>query len=175
MRSPDPSRRSDPEKTGECYCGCGELTGGHFASGHNARARGMFLRLHYGSFAALLVKHGYGPNGVNLSERHAELCPLQSGKGVQAPVRSADPSLSPDPEKIDQCYCGCGASTGGHFHKCGGDSTAMSMFLDLHYGSIAALLEEHCYGPNGDNLSERHAEKCQRSPGKDPKRQCRYK
>ena len=176
MRSPDPTRRSHPEKTGECYCGCGGLTGGHFHKGGGvSTARGMFLHVHYGSTAALLVKHCYGPDGVNLSERHAELCPLPPGKGQQAPVRSPDTSLSPEPKKVDQCYCGCGGSTDGHFHSPGGDSTAMSKFQDLHYGSIAALLVEHGYGPNGNNLSEKHAEKCDLPCGKDPKKQCKYK
>ena len=134
----------------------------------------MLLHLHYGSTAALLVIHGYGSDGVNLSERHAELCPLPPGKGQWAPVRSPDPSLSPDPKKARECYCGCGASTNEHFYD-GHDATAMAKFQDLHYCSTAALLDEHCYGPNGDNLSERHAEKCDRPCGKNPKKQCKYK
>ena len=90
-------------------------------------------------------------------------------------MRSPDPSRRFDPEKTGRCWCGCGEPANEHFHTPGGDSTAMSKFQDLHYVSTAALLEEHCYGPDGDNLSERHAEKCKRPCGKDPKRQCRYK
>ena len=84
-------------------------------------------------------------------------------------MRSPDPRLRPDPEKTGKCYCGCGKSTKGHFHKGGGDSTAKGMFLHIHYGSNAALLVEHGYGPSGDNLSEKHAESCPLPPGK-----CKY-
>ena len=82
MRSPDPSLRpEEPEKTSKCWCGCGELTKGHFATGHDARAKGILLHIHYGSTAALLEEHGYGSNGDNLSERHAEKCNLPPGEG----------------------------------------------------------------------------------------------
>ena len=91
-------------------------------------------------------------------------------------MRSPDPRLRPDPEKTGKCYCGCGepANKDKHFRS-NHDSTALAKFLHIHYGSIAALLAEHGYGPSGVSLFERHAEKCKRPPGKDTKKQCKYK
>ena len=90
-------------------------------------------------------------------------------------MRSPDPSLRPDP-KTGDCYCGCGkpANTDRHFRSTH-DSTALSKFLHIHYGSLAALLAEHGYGPDDDNLSEVHDKRCERPCGKNPKTQCKYK
>ena len=77
----------DPPKVGVCYCGCGGRTGGHWVPGHDARGlrdvieavyggTAAFLAQHdaelgedrstvakdrYGSIAAFVAHHGYGP------------------------------------------------------------------------------------------------------------------
>jgi hypothetical protein len=55
-------------RVGTCYCGCGEETRGHFARGHDARARSMLLFLaDRGNIAVLLRMAGFGPDGNNLT------------------------------------------------------------------------------------------------------------
>lgn len=49
---------------GECYCGCGarlEDPTKYFLAGHDKRGQGKVIAAEYGSVAAFLVHHGYGP------------------------------------------------------------------------------------------------------------------
>jgi hypothetical protein len=68
----DPTRRSFLARllpTGECWCGCGSEVGlgSFFAQGHDKRAEGLLIKLHYGSVAGFLSEHGYQqPGGKNL-------------------------------------------------------------------------------------------------------------
>ena len=52
-----------PPKIGMCYCGCGTPTKGYFAPTHDRIAESYVMKAEYGSIAAFLVAHGYGPNG----------------------------------------------------------------------------------------------------------------
>jgi hypothetical protein len=58
-------------KTGECYCGCGTPTEGHFEGGHDLKATAMLHFVKYGttSMAAILREEGFGPEGENLVEK----------------------------------------------------------------------------------------------------------
>lgn len=66
--------RTMPDKrllpTGECWCGCGKEVGlgSFFAPGHDKWAEGYVTRKKYGSVAAYIDAHGYGPNGKNARE-----------------------------------------------------------------------------------------------------------
>ena len=53
--------------TGACWCGCGEETpvGAFFRVGHDKVAEAAIIRSEYGSVAAFLVRHGFGPGGRN--------------------------------------------------------------------------------------------------------------
>jgi hypothetical protein len=57
-------------KEGTCYCGCGERTGGYFATGHDGRAASMLHHLIWGTtnIAEILYSKDYGPgpDGKNL-------------------------------------------------------------------------------------------------------------
>ena len=61
-----------PKLTGTCWCGCGEETVKYFASGHDLRAAQAVITVEYGSTAAFLEKHGYGPDGRNPTEARRE-------------------------------------------------------------------------------------------------------
>ena len=64
-----------PPFTGECYCGCGLETKTHFVAykGHDGKAISMLKDIHGDGYYAGLVAHfGYGPQGKNLREAHAE-------------------------------------------------------------------------------------------------------
>jgi hypothetical protein len=56
--------------TGECWCGCGAevKVGAFFAQGHDKRAESAVVKTVYGSVPALLVAHGFGPDGKNADE-----------------------------------------------------------------------------------------------------------
>jgi len=68
--------------TGDCWCGCGKQAriGSFFLPGHDKAAEGAVITLEYGSVAAFIVKHGYGPNGRNPIQ---ELARWQAGAEVQ--------------------------------------------------------------------------------------------
>ncbi len=53
--------------TGECWCGCGEDAGigRFFLPGHDRRAEAAVIKREYGSVAAFLSAHGYGPGKRN--------------------------------------------------------------------------------------------------------------
>ena len=52
------------EPTGSCYCGCGQATrqGRFFIPNHDRIAETKVIREEYGSIAAFVVAHGYGPD-----------------------------------------------------------------------------------------------------------------
>jgi hypothetical protein len=56
--------------TGECWCGCGEETqvGSFFVAGHDKRAEAAVVKTVYGSVPALLIAHGFGPDGKSADE-----------------------------------------------------------------------------------------------------------
>ena len=54
---------NEPPRTGSCYCGCGGWTKGYFVPSHDRRAESFAISAEYGSIAAFLVAHGYGPTG----------------------------------------------------------------------------------------------------------------
>lgn len=51
--------------TGACWCGCGGETaiGAFFVINHDRIAEAAVMRAEYGSIAAFLKAHGYGPEG----------------------------------------------------------------------------------------------------------------
>ena len=53
--------------TGVCFCGCGSevALGKFFVPSHDRKAEAAVIRLKYGSVAAFVVAHGYGPGGAN--------------------------------------------------------------------------------------------------------------
>ena len=79
----------EPPRRGTCYCGCGQETRNYFKQGHDRRALhfvinaecggtaaflsgaeeepSTFARAKYGSIAAFLLKHGYGPDSKRAS------------------------------------------------------------------------------------------------------------
>jgi hypothetical protein len=64
------SERNNRERlipTGECWCGCGEeaALGKFFKPGHDRKAEGAVIQREYGSVAAFLKAHGYGPGQRN--------------------------------------------------------------------------------------------------------------
>jgi len=56
---------------GKCWCGCGAPTASFFAPGHDRRTEAAIVKVVYGSLPDMLVKHGYGPDGMNLNEEAA--------------------------------------------------------------------------------------------------------
>ena len=54
---------SEPPRTGTCYCGCGGRTQKHFVQTHDRPAESFVIKTEYGSIAAFLIAHGYGPGG----------------------------------------------------------------------------------------------------------------
>ena len=52
------------EPTGQCFCGCGVATppGRFFVATHDRTAEAAVIRERYGSIAAFVVHHGYGPD-----------------------------------------------------------------------------------------------------------------
>lgn len=55
---------TDLAPTGSCFCGCGGATkrGRFFVSTHDRVAETAVIREEYGSIAAFVVAHGYGPD-----------------------------------------------------------------------------------------------------------------
>lgn len=51
----------NPPKIGECYCGCGGSTKGHFQPGHDRRALSFVVQAEYGSTSTFLDAHGSRP------------------------------------------------------------------------------------------------------------------
>ena len=51
------------QPTGECFCGCGSATppGKFFVASHDRRAEAAVIRERYGSIAAFVAHHGFGP------------------------------------------------------------------------------------------------------------------
>lgn len=57
-----PKRKSKPKpKVNQCICGCGTMVAGRFASGHDGRMLGMFIRM------------AKGDDGVTLQDGHRDL------------------------------------------------------------------------------------------------------
>ena len=54
---------NEPPRTGNCYCGCGGSTKGYFVPTHDRIAESFVIKTEYGSIAAFLAAHGYGPTG----------------------------------------------------------------------------------------------------------------
>jgi hypothetical protein len=54
---------TDLTPTGSCFCGCGGATkpGRYFVQTHDRVAETAVIREKYGSIAAFVVDHGYGP------------------------------------------------------------------------------------------------------------------
>jgi hypothetical protein len=52
------------EPTGKCFCGCGQETSrqAYFVATHDRRAESKVIKAEYGSIAAFVVAHGYGPD-----------------------------------------------------------------------------------------------------------------
>jgi hypothetical protein len=51
-----------------------------------------------------------------------------------------------------ECWCGCDSAVGPEsFFAPGHDKIAESAVVNLEYGSVARLLVEHGYGPDGKN------------------------
>jgi hypothetical protein len=53
--------------TGTCWCGCEQPTkaGAFFLTGHDKTAESAVIQVEYGSVAAFIVQHRYGPDGRN--------------------------------------------------------------------------------------------------------------
>jgi hypothetical protein len=52
----------------------------------------------------------------------------------------------------DECWCGCGAEIPrGKFFKPGHDKRAESAVIAVQYGSVAAFLDAHGFGPGRRN------------------------
>jgi len=70
--------------TGKCFCGCGldAAVGKFFLSSHDRKAEAAVIALVYGSVAAFLVAHGYGPGRRNahLERERAQNRPAGSSK-----------------------------------------------------------------------------------------------
>ena len=63
-----------------------------------------------------------------------------------------------------ECWCGCGESVPARsFFVSGHDRRAEGMFIRMEYGSVAQMLAEHGYGPDGRNLREEFARRGRRS------------
>lgn len=88
-----------PEKkllpTGECWCGCGKEVGlgSFFAPGHDKWAEGYVTMTRYGSVAAYIDAHEYGPNGKNAREEASAV--EQYKHFIQLSIRASDP-VSPE-------------------------------------------------------------------------------
>ncbi len=69
--------------TGECWCGCGAETGigSFFKQGHDKIGESAVVAVEYGSVAALLLAHGFGPGGRNAAEELAAWRRRQKGSG----------------------------------------------------------------------------------------------
>jgi hypothetical protein len=62
--STESTRRISMEPTGKCFCGCGQETSrqAYFVVTHDRRAESKVIKAEYGSIAAFVVAHGYGPD-----------------------------------------------------------------------------------------------------------------
>ena len=62
---------AEPPKTGKCWCGCNDDTGGHFAQGHDRRAQEALLGIIYGdrTTVEVLAMLGYGPSNSVVEAR----------------------------------------------------------------------------------------------------------
>ena len=65
-----------PQPNGLCWCGCGGEVkpGKFFVQAHDRWAEAYVIRSHYGTIAAFLEHHGYGPDGKN-ARREADRGP----------------------------------------------------------------------------------------------------
>jgi hypothetical protein len=57
-----------------------------------------------------------------------------------------------------ECWCGCGEQTNiGAFFRQGHDKFAEGAVIAMEYGGVPEFLMALGYGPDGDNVRERHA------------------
>jgi hypothetical protein len=116
---------------GKCWCGCGGDVGQNrfFAVGHDKFAEGHVTLTRYGSVAAYLAHHGYGPGGKNARDEADILKGNKMKFFVQMTVRKTDPV---DPEAIAQDLKNLGGKvTGNGF---GFQSRALR---DAAYGQVS--------------------------------------
>ena len=61
--------------SGECWCGCSDTPseGKHFVANHDRTAEAAVIKVEYGSIAAFLQAHGYGPGCKNAIEERKRL------------------------------------------------------------------------------------------------------
>ena len=71
-----------PVPNGACWCGCGAAVGPgkFFVQNHDRWAEAHVIRSRYGSIAAFLEHHGYGPGGKSARD--------ESRQRVEEPPRS---------------------------------------------------------------------------------------
>jgi hypothetical protein len=101
-----------PRANGTCWCGCGGEVkpGKFFVQTHDRWAEAYIIRTHYGSIAAFLEYHGYGPDGKN-ARREAVQTGEVSSVGEQvteaeedsADIAEAERRLS-DPDEVPVPY-----------------------------------------------------------------------
>ena len=68
-----------------------------------------------------------------------------------------------EPPAVGMCYCGCGEKPKGkdsRFAGGGHDAKARKYMSHLHGDSTAGTIVERGYGPDGDNLKEKHDRVC---------------
>ena len=65
------------QPTGNCFCGCGAATSAkaYFVVTHDRRAESRVIHDQYGSIAAFITAHGYGPEHPDGNGPRATLPP----------------------------------------------------------------------------------------------------
>jgi len=83
-----------PRPNGKCWCGCGATVGPGklFIQNHDRWAEAYVIRCRYGSIAAFLEHHGYGPGAKSARD--------ESEQGVKEPSPS-DRMTEEEEDRID--------------------------------------------------------------------------
>ena len=100
---------------GFCWCGCETAVGKDrfFSAGHDKFAEGHVTLTQYGSVAAYIAAHGYGPGGKNARLEANQIKGAKMRFFVQLTVRSGDP-IDPNSIAADLTALG-GVKTGNGF------------------------------------------------------------
>jgi hypothetical protein len=102
-----------PIPDGTCWCGCGTEveSGSFFVPGHDRWAEAYVIRSRYGSIAAFLDHHGYGPDGKSAREEadrdarsiHTSGRPAEEDEEDRRDVEEAERRLA-DPDEVPIPY-----------------------------------------------------------------------
>ena len=87
---------SEPQANGRCWCGCGgEVRPGRFfVQNHDRWAEAYVLRSRYGTIAAFLEHHGYGPGGKSARQEADHVADGLPGldQAAETEADTADPA-----------------------------------------------------------------------------------